>query len=59
MRCLDLVTCLNAVGASVLWGVCLQVQCTGVVPTVAIDKVDGCQVHHSLSLAFQFVSISP
>lgn len=22
----------------------LQVQCTGVVPTVAIDKVDGCQV---------------
>lgn len=26
------------------YGALLQVQCTGVVPTVAIDKVDGCQV---------------
>ncbi len=28
----------------------VEVQCTGLVPTVAIDKVDGCQVRHALTL---------
>ena len=31
-------------GPDMLLTLAVQVQCTGLVPTVAIDKVDGCQV---------------